>query len=121
LHFNPKLAPIKAAIFPLIKDEKMIKIAETIYNDFRKDWNVIYDESASVGRRYSRQDEVGTPYCITVDGDSISKKEVTIRDRDSTKQIKVKISDVKEVVRRLINSEIAFEKAGKIVETRVKE
>ena len=121
LHFNPKIAPIKAAVFPLIKDEKMIKIAQDIYKELRKYWNVIYDESASVGRRYSRQDETGTPYCITIDGDSISKKDVTIRDRDSTKQIKVKISDVKDVIRKLINSEIAFEKAGKVVETRVKE
>lgn len=121
LHFHPKLAPVKAAIFPLIKDEKMIGIAKEIFRDLSQEFNVQYDESASVGRRYSRQDEQGTPYCITVDDDSVKKKIVTIRDRDSTKQIGVKIADLKETVRKLINQEISFEKAGKLVETRVKE
>ena len=121
LKLHPELAPVKAAVFPLIKDEKMIEVAQEIYKQLRKEWNTVYDESASVGRRYSRQDEIGTPLCITVDGDSLTKKEVTVRDRDSTKQIKVKISDIKEVVRKLIKQEISFEKAGKLVETRVKQ
>ncbi len=120
LKLNVKLSPVKAAVFPLIKDNKMIKIAKEICFDLRKDFNIVYDESASVGRRYSRQDEIGTPYCITIDDDSIKKKTATIRDRDSTKQIKVKISDVKDIIRKLISEEINFEKAGKLVETRVK-
>jgi glycyl-tRNA synthetase len=120
LHLNPKLAPVKAAIFPLIKEEKMIALAKEIFCELSKEFNVQYDESASVGRRYSRQDEQGTPYCITVDQESLKKKEVTVRDRDSTKQISVKIKDLRSVIRDLINGEILFSKAGKSVETRVK-
>jgi glycyl-tRNA synthetase len=116
------LAPVKAAIFPIVKvDEKMVKISREVYNDLKKEFNVSYDESGSVGRRYSRNDEQGTPYCITIDSDSEKGKDVTVRDRDSTKQIRVKISELKDILRKLINSEIEFEKAGKMVETRVKE
>jgi len=116
------LAPIKAAVFPIVKvDEKMVEIARKIYKELRKDISIVYDDSGSVGRRYSRADEQGTPYCITVDSDSIKDKSVTIRDRDTTKQIRVKISDLRDVLRKLINSEIRFENAGKLVETRMKE
>jgi len=120
LHLHPKLAPVKAAIFPIVKDARMIKLSEEIYRALRKEWNVSYDDSGSVGRRYSRNDEIGTPYCITIDTDSIKKKDVTIRDRDTTKQIRVKVEDLRETLRKLINCEIKFEKAGKVVETRVK-
>jgi len=115
------LAPIKAAIFPIVKNEEFEKMAKDIYFELKKDFNVVYDTGSSIGRRYSRQDEIGTPYCITIDGDSIKNKDVTIRNRDDTKQIRVKIKDLKEILRKLINNEIEFEKAGKIVETRVKE
>ena len=74
-----------------------------------------------MGRRYARQDESGTPFCITIDGDSAKGKDVTIRERDSTKQIRVKILELRDVMRKLIFSEIEFEKAGKIIDTRVKE
>jgi glycyl-tRNA synthetase len=121
LRFHPKLAPVKAAIFPLIKDEKMIATSKKIFKELSQDFNVQYDESASVGRRYARQDEQGTPYCITVDSESEKDRAVTIRDRDSTKQVRTKISELREVIRNLINGEISFEKAGKVVETRIKE
>ena len=120
LHLSPKLAPYKVAIFPIVKDDKMEKLSESIYRDLKKEWNVLYDNSGSVGRRYSRNDEIGTPYCITIDEDSMKKRDVTIRNRDTTKQIRVKISDLRETLRKLIFGEIKFEKAGKIVETRVK-
>ncbi len=120
LHLHPMLAPYKAAVFPLMKEEKHEKIAKDILADLRKEWNVLYDRSGSIGRRYARNDEIGTPYCITVDEASAKKKSVTIRDRDSTKQILVKIDDLRDTLRRLIFGEIKFEKAGKIVETRVK-
>jgi glycyl-tRNA synthetase len=113
------LAPIKAAIFPIVKGEKFEKIAKNIYKDLKKDFNVFYDSGGSVGRRYSRQDEIGTPFAITCDGDSINGKDCTIRNRDDTKQIRVKIKDLKVILRKLINKEIKFEKAGKIVETRI--
>ena len=111
LKLPSKLAPIKSAIFPLVKtDKKLVDVAKGIFNDLKKDWNVDYDESGSVGKRYARNDEIGTPYCITVDGDSLKNKDVTIRCRDTTKQIRVKISELKDVLRKLINQEIKFEK-----------
>ena len=116
LKLHPKLAPIKVAIFPLVKkDEAQVKIARDIYTKLRTDWNIQYDESGSIGRRYARNDEVGTPYCITIDGDSVEKEVVTIRDRNTTQQRKVKISELKEVIRKLISSEIDFENIGEAV------
>ncbi len=115
LRLHPKLSPIKAAIFPIVKQPKFEKIAEEIVNDLKKEFVIVYDKSGSIGRRYARNDEVGTPFCITVDGDSIKNKDVTIRDRDTTKQIRVKNSDLKEVLRKLINKEIEFERAGKLI------
>ncbi len=121
LKLNPRLSPIKAAIFPIVKQPEYELIAENIVKDLKKEFNVIYDRSGSIGRRYARNDETGTPFCITIDEDSIKNKDVTIRDRDTTKQIRVKVSDLKDIIRKLINQEIEFEKAGRIVETRVKE
>jgi len=99
----------------------MEKLAREVYVELKKEFNVIYDGSGSVGRRYSRNDEASTPYCITVDEESLKGKDVTIRNRDTTEQIRVKISELTEVMRKLISGEIEFKKAGKLVETRVKE
>jgi len=115
LKLNPKLAPIKAAVFPIVKQPQYIEMSENIMKDLRKEFNVIYDKSGSIGRRYARNDEIGTPYCITVDDKSPEKQDVTIRDRDTTKQIRVKIKDLKDILRKLINGEIEFLKAGKLV------
>jgi len=115
------LAPIKAAIFPIIKEEQFEKLARDVYHDLKKEFYVVYDSGGSVGRRYARNDEIGTHFCITIDEDSAKNKDVTIRDRDSTKQIRVKIADLRDVIRKLINNELVFERAGKIVDTRVKE
>jgi len=120
LKLNPKLSPIKAAVFPIVKQPKYIKMAESIVDDLKKEFNVVYDRSGSVGRRYARQDESGTPFCVTIDDKSVKQKDVTIRDRDTTKQIRVKINELKDVLRRLINGEVKFIKAGKLVETRKK-
>ncbi|MCX6748966.1 MAG: glycine--tRNA ligase [Candidatus Pacearchaeota archaeon] len=114
------LAPIKAAVLPIVKnDSSIVKISQEIVKDLRKYFNVSYDESASLGRRYSRNDEIGTPYCITCDNDTPKDKAVTIRSRDTTKQIRVKIANLKEIIRKMISGELEFEKAGKLVETRV--
>jgi glycyl-tRNA synthetase len=115
-----KLSPIKAAVFPIVKKPKYVKIAESIVNDLKKEFNVVYDRSGSIGRRYARNDEIGTPYCITIDDKSPKQKDCTIRNRDDTKQIRVKISELKEILRKLIEEEMEFEKAGKLVETRMK-
>jgi glycyl-tRNA synthetase len=121
LKLNPKLSPIKAAVFPIIKKPEYIQISEEIIRDLCKEWNVIHDKSGSIGRRYARNDELGTPYCITIDEESIPNKDITIRDRDTTLQIRVKIKDLRETIRKLINKEISFRNAGKPVVTRVKE
>jgi glycyl-tRNA synthetase len=96
LKFHPNLAPIKVAVLPLVKDEKLIKIAKDIHKDLKREWNSMYDEVGTIGRRYRRQDEIGTPYAITVDFDSLKDKSVTIRDRDSMKQDRVKISKLRD-------------------------
>jgi len=109
LRLNPKIAPIKAAIFPLVKKDKaLVQIAKDIYKNLREEWNILYDESGSVGRRYARNDEIGTPFCITVDEDSKKKKDVTIRDRDTEEQKRIKIENLKDTLRKLISGEISF-------------
>ena len=89
LHFHPSLAPIKAAVFPLVNRDGMQDIAHNITEDLRKHFKVFYDDSGAVGRRYRRQDECGTPYCITVDSDTLTDNTVTIRERDSMKQERI--------------------------------
>lgn len=92
LKLNPQIAPVKAAIFPLQKDEKLRSVAEMIYGDLKKSMTVEYDDSGNIGKMYRRQDEIGTPFCITVDYNSLEDQAVTIRDRDSMKQERVAIS-----------------------------
>ena len=92
------LAPIKAAILPLVKKDGLPEVAKTIFNDLKWDFNVVYDEKDAVGRRYRRQDALGTPFCITVDHDTLEDKCVTIRNRDSMEQQRVKIDDIKAII-----------------------
>jgi glycyl-tRNA synthetase len=89
LRFHPALAPVKAAIFPLVKKEGMPEIATNIYNDLKKYFNCFYDQKGAVGRRYRRQDEAGTPYCLTIDGQTKEDNTVTVRERDSMEQIRI--------------------------------
>ncbi|MFN8367651.1 MAG: glycine--tRNA ligase [Candidatus Kapaibacterium sp.] len=95
LRFHPKLAPVSAAIFPLVNKDGMPEVAEALYRDLQKHFKVQYDDKGAVGRRYRRQDEIGTPYCITIDGQSVADQTVTIRERDSMQQIRIEISNVK--------------------------
>ena len=94
MKLHPRLAPIKAAVFPLVKKDGMPEVAQEIYSALKPYMNVFYDEKGAVGRRYRRQDEVGTPFCVTVDGDTLKDGTVTIRDRDSLKQWRTKKDDV---------------------------
>lgn len=95
LRLSKKLAPIKVAILPLVKNKpEIVKKADEVFNALRKDFVCQYDESGSIGRRYRRQDEIGTPFCLTIDFDSLEKDDVTVRDRDTMKQERVKISDL---------------------------
>ena len=89
LKLHPRLAPIKAAVFPLVKKDGMPEKALEIYRSLKKRFNVYYDEKGAIGRRYRRQDEAGTPFCITVDGDTLSAGSVTVRERDSMAQERV--------------------------------
>jgi len=89
LRFHHALSPIKVGVFPLVKRDGMPEIAKNIYNDLKKYFTCFYDEKGAIGRRYRRQDEAGTPFCITVDGQTTQDKTVTVRDRDSMEQIRV--------------------------------
>jgi glycyl-tRNA synthetase len=89
LKLHPRLAPIKAAVFPLVKKDGMPEVAQEIYKTLKPHFPVFYDEKSAVGRRYRRQDEIGTPFCITVDGQTLTDGTVTIRDRDTLRQWRV--------------------------------
>jgi glycyl-tRNA synthetase len=103
LKFTPLMAPIKVGVFPLIGDDTLITIARTINNDLRNAGiSTYYDESGTIGRRYARMDEIGTPFCITVDHDSLNDQKVTIRDRDTTKQERKKIQEIVSFIRQKI-------------------
>ena len=109
LRLNPKLSPVKAAILPIVKKDEFEKISRNIFDTLNKEWKVVQDKSGSIGRRYARNDEVGTPFCITIDGESLKKKDVTIRDRDTKKQTRVKISLLKDILRKLIEETLDFD------------
>jgi len=94
LRFHPKLAPVKAAIFPLVNKDGMPEIARKIENDLRPYLKVFYDDKGAVGRRYRRQDEAGTPFCITVDTQTLEDNSVTVRNRDTMAQERVQIDSL---------------------------
>src|SRR3989454_2770517 len=89
LRFRPAIAPLKAAVFPLVNKDGMPDLARRIYDDVRTQCNAFYDDGGSIGRRYRRQDEAGTPFGITIDGQSTQDGTVTVRDRDTLKQIRL--------------------------------
>jgi glycyl-tRNA synthetase len=96
LKFHQRLAPIKAAILPLVNKDGMPEISQKIETELRKRLKVFYDDKGAIGRRYRRQDEAGTPYCITVDTQTIDDKTVTIRERDSMEQVRISIDKISE-------------------------
>ncbi|MAB48419.1 MAG: glycine--tRNA ligase [Flavobacteriaceae bacterium] len=98
------LAPTKAAILPLVKkDEGLTKMAKDIVDDLKWDFNVVYDEKDAVGRRYRRQDAAGTPFCITVDGESLEDNTVTIRHRDTMEQKRVKVEELRDIIKKEVD------------------
>ena len=101
LRFHPKLAPFKAAILPLSK--KLSDDAIKVYEQLSSEFNVEFDESQSIGKRYRRQDEIGTPFCITFDFDSLEDQQVTVRDRDTMEQTRMPISELNDFLREKIN------------------
>lgn len=95
VRFPKQLAPIKFAVFPLVKkDLKQVEIAENIFKKLSKQYKCEYDDGWAIGKRYRRQDEIGTPYCITVDPQSVEDGTVTVRERDTMKQERVKIESI---------------------------
>ena len=102
LRILPSLAPIKAGIFPLVKKDGMPEFAEKLAAELRPHFPVFYDESGAIGRRYRRQDEVGTPFCLTVDGQTIQDQTVTVRDRDTLTQERVAADRVREFIARKV-------------------
>ena len=100
LKINPLIAPIKVGVFPLVKKDGMPETALDIYHNLKKHYKCFYDDGGAVGRRYRRQDEAGTPYCVTVDGQTKEDNTVTVRDRDSMEQFRVKTDDLVEEFRK---------------------
>jgi glycyl-tRNA synthetase len=110
LRFHPRLAPIKAAIFPLVKRDGMPELADNLYRELKRaKINVFYDEKGAIGRRYRRQDEAGTPFCITVDSQSLADHTVTIRDRDSLRQWRVPAGQLRAELAQLLEGKSATE------------
>ncbi len=95
LKLDPRLAPVKAAVLPLSKKEDLVPTAKKLQEDLSKNWNIDYDDAGAIGRRYRRQDEIGTPFCITVDFDTLEDNAVTIRERDTMAQERVSLDQVK--------------------------
>src|SRR3989338_2100466 len=116
LKLLPSLAPMKIGVFPLASNkEEIAKLARKVHDSLKECWSASFDGSGSIGRRYARADEIGTPLCITIDFESLEDDSVTLRERDTTEQIRVKISELKETVKKFLKGE-KFSKLGKIVE-----
>ncbi|MFW6162249.1 MAG: glycine--tRNA ligase, partial [Planctomycetota bacterium] len=94
LRLHPRLAPVKVAVFPLVRKDGMPEVARQVFDDLQKRFPCYYDERGAVGRRYRRQDEIGTPYCVTIDGDTLEDHTATVRYRDSREQPRVAIADL---------------------------
>jgi len=110
LKLNPKIAPYKVAVFPLLKNKpELVEKARSVYNELKKDFNVVWDDRGNIGKRYFSQDEIGTPYCVTIDfetlgeDDSDKKDTVTIRDRDTMKQERIAISELKAYIQKSLS------------------
>ena len=103
LSLPPALAPVKAAILPLMKKDGMGEYAEKIFNDLKYDFNLIYEDKDSIGKRYRRQDAIGTPFCITIDHDTLTDHTVTIRHRDTMEQERVAVSKLRQIIDNKVN------------------
>jgi glycyl-tRNA synthetase len=95
LHLHPALAPYKLCVLPLYRKEPLVQAARKIYEDLRRRWMITYDSGSNIGKLYRRQDEIGTPYCATIDFQTLDDQAVTIRDRDSMQQQRVPIADLR--------------------------
>jgi len=103
LRLSPRVAPIKAAVFPLVKKDGMPEFAKKVCKELKRQFKVFYDESGAVGRRYARMDEAGCPFCITVDGQTLEDETMTVRDRDSMEQSRMKVPEIVDFLDKKIN------------------
>ena len=94
LKLDPRLAPVKAAVLPLSRNEDLSPKAKDLAAQLRKSWNIEFDDAGAIGRRYRRQDEIGTPFCVTVDFDTLEDQAVTVRERDSMAQERIALDQV---------------------------
>ncbi len=108
LRLHPDIAPIKVAVLPLSRKEHLASFAREIYDSLRKCWTAQYDDAQAIGRRYRRQDEIGTPFCVTIDFQSLEDNCVTIRERDSMKQIRVPIPTLQATLQAKLAGEDLF-------------
>ena len=100
LHFHPTIAPVTVAVLPLVKKDGLAEYASKLEHELRDDFVTFYDQSAAIGRRYRRQDEIGTPYCVTVDYDTLNDNTVTLRFRDSMEQVRVSVSELVATIKK---------------------
>ena len=107
-HFHPDIAPVKVAILPLSRKEPLVNVARQVYADLRPCWMVQYDDTQSIGRRYRRQDELGTPLCVTIDFQSLEDNQATIRERDTMNQIRIPISALRDTLQAKLAGEDLF-------------
>ena len=103
--FHPRVAPVKVAVLPLSKKENLLAVSNKVFADLSKDWLTQHDDAGSIGKRYRRQDEIGTPLCVTVDFQSLEDQQVTVRHRDSMKQDRIAVSNVREYLEDKFNEE----------------
>jgi len=110
------LAPYKVAVFPLLANKpELVEKAREIFKILQPEFHTTWDDRGNIGKRYYSQDEIGTPYCVTVDFETLKDNAVTIRDRDTMKQIRVGIDQLTETIKQLVNGIVEFEKAGKMI------
>jgi glycyl-tRNA synthetase len=99
MKFPAKLAPVKVAVFPLLKNKtELVKKAKKVFDDLKYKFTCEFDDNGNIGKRYRRQDEIGTPFCVTIDFATIENNDVTVRDRDTMKQERIKIKDLSEFI-----------------------
>jgi glycyl-tRNA synthetase len=120
LRIPANLAPYQLAVFPIVRRDGLDKRAREVYEMLCKDFDTLYDEADSIGRRYARADEIGVPFAITLDYDTLKDQSVTIRDRDTTAQIRIKIADLAPTLRKLLSKELKFREAGKLIISKTK-
>ncbi|MBR4437582.1 MAG: glycine--tRNA ligase, partial [Bacteroidales bacterium] len=103
MKFHPALAPVKVAVLPLVKKDELTAVAQKIMDELKLDFNCQYEEKDTIGRRYRRQDAIGTPFCVTVDFDSLTDGKVTLRERDTMSQERVSIEELPSIVEKKVS------------------